>query len=84
MGAEALAAKAATSEAILTSSAVESSLIRDGVESEISKRVIRQKLAKLRHLVIEKGIAPEYLDVLFPLLLKHFQPQTVMVCKVKV
>merc|ERR1712032_644013 len=42
-----------------------------------SKLVVRKKLAKLRHLIIPKAIAPEYLDSLFPALLNLFKPQTV-------
>lgn len=52
-------------------------IVRDGVRKEISKRVLRQKLGKLRHLVIEKGINPFYLDRLFPQMLQDFSPQTV-------
>jgi hypothetical protein len=82
MGAEATTAEISSSGTIVSNAIVgpvNPDFVRDGVESEISKRVIRQKLAKLRHLVIEKAIATEYLDELFPSLLKHFQPQTVIV-----
>lgn len=59
------------------SSTPSSCIVREGVMKEISKQVIRQKLAKFRHLVIPKGIHTEYLDALFPVLLKEFHPQTV-------
>jgi hypothetical protein len=52
---------------------------RAGLKAEISKQVIRKKLAKQRHLVVEKAIHPEYLDSLFPALLEHFDPQVVNV-----
>jgi hypothetical protein len=55
------------------------SITKFGLKQEISKRVVRKKLAKQRHLVIEKGIKPEYLDSLFPDLLSHFDPQVVNV-----
>lgn len=51
--------------------------VRSGLKEEIAKQVVRKKLAKLRHLVLEKAISPEYLDSLFPSLLEHFEPQTV-------
>ena len=53
-------------------------IVRDGVVKEISKYVLRQKLNKLRHLVINKGISPEYLDSLFPEMLEYFDPQHVV------
>ena len=52
-------------------------IIRRNVEKEIPKGVLRKKLAKMRHLVIEKGIEPSYLDSLFPQILELFDPQTV-------
>jgi len=52
-------------------------MIRRNVEKEIPKKVLRKKLAKMRHLVIEKGIEPSYLDSLFPQILELFDPQTV-------
>jgi hypothetical protein len=52
---------------------------RAGLKAEISKQVVRKKLAKQRHLVVEKAIHPEYLDSLFPALLEHFEPQVVNV-----
>jgi hypothetical protein len=53
-------------------------IFREGVVKEISKQVLRQKLSKLRHLVIPKGISPDYLDRLVPQLLKDFDPQEVV------
>jgi hypothetical protein len=53
-------------------------LVRTGLKEEIAKQVVRKKLAKLRHLVLEKAIHPEYLDALFPRLLQLFQPQPVV------
>ena len=58
-------------------SEVSHEFVRSGLKEEIAKQVVRKKLAKLRHLVLEKAIAPEYLDSLFPKLLEHFDPQTV-------
>lgn len=52
-------------------------LSRTTLNTEISKQVLRHKLQKLRHLVIEKAISPEYLDSLFPRMLQLFDPQTV-------
>ena len=52
-------------------------IIRPGVRSEIPRLVLRKKLAKMRHLVIKKAISPEYLDELFPKILKLFEPQIV-------
>jgi hypothetical protein len=52
--------------------------VRSNLKEEIAKQVVRKKLAKLRHLVLEKAIAPDYLDSLFPKLLEHFDPQTVV------
>jgi hypothetical protein len=52
-------------------------LAREGLYKEISKQVVRQKLQKLRHLVVKGAINPEYLDALFPALLERFHPQTV-------
>jgi hypothetical protein len=53
------------------------SIVRVGVRKEITKQVVRQKLNKLRHLVIPQGISPDYLDRLFPELLENFDPQPV-------
>jgi len=53
-------------------------IVRDGVVKEISKYVLRQKLNKLRHLVIKKGISPEYLDSIFPEMLEYFDPHHVV------
>jgi len=55
------------------------SIVRDGLTEEISRKVLRKKLAKQRHLVIKEAIHPEYLDSLFPSLLDLFDPQTVHV-----
>lgn len=52
-------------------------LSRNTLHQEISKQVLRHKLQKLRHLVIQQAISPDYLDSLFPQLLQHFYPQTV-------
>jgi hypothetical protein len=54
-----------------------SAIVRDGVHKEIPKQVLRQKLSKLRHLVVPRGINPNYLDTLFPQMLQEFDPQTV-------
>ncbi|CAB9502341.1 expressed unknown protein [Seminavis robusta] len=54
------------------------SFVRSGVKEEIAKQVVRKKLAKLRHLILEKAISPEYLDSLFPPLLQLFHPQPVV------
>jgi len=54
-------------------------IAKHGLRAEISKQVVRKKLAKQRHLVIEKGINPDYLDSLFPTLLELFEPQVVKV-----
>lgn len=53
-------------------------IVRSGLKEEIAKQVVRKKLAKLRHLVLEKAFSPEYLDSLFPSLLEHFEPQRVV------
>ena len=55
------------------------SITKPDLKEEISKLVVRKKLAKQRHLVIKEGISPEYLDSLFPSMLTHFDPQTVTV-----
>lgn len=52
-------------------------IVRSDVWAEITKQVIRCRLAKKRHLVLRQAIAPPYLDSLFPELLKLFDPQTV-------
>jgi hypothetical protein len=52
-------------------------IVREGVEQEIPKQVLRKKLSKLRHLVVPACIRPEYLDTIFPKLLELFDPQTV-------
>jgi hypothetical protein len=56
----------------------ESSFVRSTVKVEINKGVIRQKLKKQRHLVVERAIDPAHLDSIFPALLKLFRPQTVI------
>ncbi|GKZ00637.1 hypothetical protein MPSEU_001015900 [Mayamaea pseudoterrestris] len=53
------------------------SFIRPNLQSEITKQVIRKKLFKQRHLIIEKAIDPAYLDSLFPQIIRLFTPQTV-------
>ena len=55
----------------------DASFVRSGLKTEIAKQVLRKKLAKLRHLVLQEAISPAYLDSLFPDLLKHFNPQQV-------
>ena len=54
-----------------------SSFVRPGIKKEIAKQVLRQKLSKLRHLVLSEAISPAYLDSMFPDLLKLFDPQKV-------
>lgn len=54
------------------------SFVHEGVKEEIAKQVVRKKLAKMRHLVLKEAISTEYLDSLFPALLEHFKPQTVV------
>jgi len=55
----------------------ENLFVRAYVKEEISKLVLRKKLAKQRHLVLDRAIEPSYLDSLFPEMLKLFDPQTV-------
>ena len=50
---------------------------RPTIYKEISRQVIRRKLARQRHCVVERAISPEYLDSLFPTLLQLFRPQIV-------
>lgn len=52
-------------------------IVRENVEKEIVKGTLRMKLNKMRHLVIKQAIRPEYLDSLFPTILKYFDPQQV-------
>lgn len=52
-------------------------IVNDVIIQQIPKGVLRKKLSKMRHLVIEKGINPQYLDSIFPTILKLFKPQTV-------
>ena len=61
-----------------TSTTTRADFVRAGLKEEIAKQVIRKKLAKLRHLVLEKAISSEYLDSLFPRLLQLFRPQPVV------
>ena len=52
---------------------------RSVLSKEISKQVLRHKLQKLRHLVIQGAISEDYLDKeIFPKLLNLFDPQTVV------
>ena len=51
--------------------------VRSNVLPDISRQVVRRKLAKQRHAVIEKAVDPSYLDSLFPDMLRLFNPQTV-------
>jgi len=52
--------------------------VRPDLRKEIAKKVLRQKLAKLKHVVFQEAFSPEYLDSLFPTMLEHFDPQTVV------
>lgn len=54
-----------------------SSMAKDGIAKEITRGVIRAKLAKMRHLVIQRGIQPAYLDGIMPAIIENFHPQTV-------
>ena len=52
--------------------------VKQFIEKEIGKQVIRRKLAKQRHLIVLQGIQPEYLtDHLFPIIKELFDPQQV-------
>jgi len=53
------------------------SIVQEGILEKIPRLVVRQKLNKMRHLVIPEGIRTEYLDSLFPDLLSYFHPQSV-------
>jgi hypothetical protein len=53
------------------------SIARSTVQKEICRQVLRQKLAKQRHLVVPQAFHPDYLDSLFPETLRLFAPQTV-------
>ena len=57
----------------------EPTIVRPGAVKEIPRGVLRKKLRKQRHLVIEKCIESDYLDSLFPEILRLFDPQTVTV-----
>ena len=51
---------------------------RSVIAKEISKQVLRHKLQKLRHLVLQGAISEDYLgNEIFPKLLETFDPQTV-------
>lgn len=63
--------------AMLQSIKDEPTFVRPTVQQEIVRHVVRQKLRKQRHAVLEKAIDPDYLDELFPKLLEFFKPQTV-------
>jgi len=56
-------------------------MVRSGdvaaLKKEIGKRVVRQKLKKQRHLVVEGAFDSTYLDALFPRMLALFEPQPV-------
>ena len=54
-----------------------SGMAKDGIAKEITRGVIRAKLAKMRHLVIQQGIRPAYLDGIMPAIIENFHPQTV-------
>jgi hypothetical protein len=51
--------------------------VKDGIAKEITRGVIRAKLAKMRHLVVQRGIQPAYLDSIMPAIINNFNPQTV-------
>ena len=52
--------------------------VRPNVRKEICQQVVRCKLAKRRHLVLNQAFDPQYLeDHLFPTLLERFAPQHV-------
>ena len=53
------------------------SIVRRDVKKEICKQVLRKKLSKQRHLVLNEAIVPAYLDSIFPEILRLFHPQTV-------
>lgn len=53
------------------------SFVRSDVPKEINRQVLRRKLARQRHCIIEQAIDASYLDELFPVLRKLFHPQTV-------
>ncbi len=54
-------------------------IVREGVKTkEIPKGVIRKKLSKMRHLVVQNAISTPYIESLFSeYILPLFQPQTV-------
>ena len=60
-----------------TSTVHDLAMAKDGIGREITRGVIRAKLAKTRHLVIREGIRPAYLDAIMPAVIDNFRPQTV-------
>lgn len=62
----------------LSASRGRSDIIRSDATNEIIRGVLRQKLSKMRHFVLNKAIHPDYLDSIFPSILRFFAPQTVM------
>jgi hypothetical protein len=66
-----------TTTTTTTSISSTTSIARSTVKKEIGRQVLRQKLAKQRHLVVPQAFHPEYLDSLFPETLRLFAPQTV-------
>jgi len=59
--------------AVLTNSIIN----HETIKREIVRGVMRQKLNKMRHLVIKKAISTEFLDGIFPTIKKQFEPQVV-------
>ncbi|GMH46311.1 hypothetical protein TrRE_jg2090, partial [Triparma retinervis] len=53
-------------------------ILKDDIHKEISKGVLRKKLAKMRHLVVKEAIKPSYLDSLMPKIIEKFWPQQVV------
>ena len=52
-------------------------IINDEAVRPLAKYVIRAKLQKMRHLVIQRAIHPEYLESIFPDVIRLFKPQHV-------
>lgn len=71
------ATTATTTSMSATTCSSASGMAKDGVAKEITRGVIRAKLAKRRHLVIQQGIRPAYLDGIMPAIIENFHPQTV-------
>ena len=67
-----------TSTSTSTSTVHDLAMTKDGILREITRGVIRAKLAKTRHLVIREGIRKSYLDAIMPAVIDNFRPQTVM------